>query len=283
MASRGKSFASYGMYGSSKLSPTSAREKYAQTARKLTTKRAGMLIRFAFTITGVLVANSHKKMLSMLWYGKGNGVSATFAAWLKPRCPSEMTCTMRLRMGGEVLPMSPAGSYFCRAVRRRMIQDSTMATRARGDSSVPWISASNAARSSAEIPPSTGSFSDQQRLELSFALNPQTKLFEDVDRTHSPKPVRRGTGLSFKWAKSLSQRRCWKARACIRLKRCTTSSKKCAWSTPWFCFFSDSNDKNPASTKSATSDGCKNEPPSSALASNTMAMQAPSNHFEPIL
>jgi len=36
----------------------------------------------------------------------------------------------RLRIGGEVLIMSPAGSCFCRAMRRRMIQDSTRDTRA---------------------------------------------------------------------------------------------------------------------------------------------------------
>mmetsp|Transcript_102510 Transcript_102510/g.306237 ORF Transcript_102510/g.306237 Transcript_102510/m.306237 type:complete len:294 (-) Transcript_102510:225-1106(-) len=282
MASRGKSLGSYGTYGSSRLSPTSAREKYAHTAMKVMTNRAGMVIKFAFTITGRVVANIHRNVLMMFWYGKGNGVSATFAAWLKAKCPSDTTCTMRLRIGASVFRISPAVSCFCRVVTRRMIQDSTMAHRAKDDNLCPSLSASSTDTSSSEMPPSTGNSSDQFRLDCSFAPRCDNLLRADVDLIGcSPRSTDRGTGAQLKLSRSESQRRCCRASACIRLNRCTSSSKKCGWSGPWYGFLASSMDRT--QEFAATMEGCKNRPDSSALASKAIAMHAPSSHFEPIL
>mmetsp|Transcript_7973 Transcript_7973/g.22581 ORF Transcript_7973/g.22581 Transcript_7973/m.22581 type:complete len:231 (-) Transcript_7973:263-955(-) len=221
----------------------------------------------------------------MLWYGNGNGVSATFAAWLKARFPSDTTCAILLRMGGAVLHMSPAGSYFWRAINRRIIHDSTMVTRARECIVAPKSSTSSTQRNSSGTPPSTFSLS---RFTLaSFEANPERVFLDEEVCGELPNTVILLTEVCVRFRRSGSRRKCCRAKACMRLKRFTTSSKKSMWERPMY------------SAHSALAEGglvapCRPLPPllmedcrcgvhTSPFASNATAMHAPSSHFAPIL
>mmetsp|Transcript_81519 Transcript_81519/g.242979 ORF Transcript_81519/g.242979 Transcript_81519/m.242979 type:complete len:223 (+) Transcript_81519:334-1002(+) len=214
----------------------------------------------------------------MLWYGKGNGVSATLAAWLNPRFPSEITCAILLRMGGDVLHMSPADSYFWRAMSRRMIQDSTIATRARESTGAPEPSASSTPRISSGRPPST--FRTRVFTPASFEAKPETMFLDDELFGEWERVVILVEELGMRFERSGSRRRCCRARACMRLKSRTSSSKNATWSLP----------RNSASLGSLglglsprSTEDCRNGVHTSPFASNADAMHAPSNHFAPIL
>mmetsp|Transcript_107823 Transcript_107823/g.305015 ORF Transcript_107823/g.305015 Transcript_107823/m.305015 type:complete len:253 (+) Transcript_107823:223-981(+) len=240
--------------------------------------RAGTLRTLEFMMKGAVIAKIQRNRAMMLWYGKGKGVSATFAAWLKPRLPSEMTWTIRLRMGAAVLHMSPAGSYFCRARSRLMIQDSTMATRAEEGTGCPSRSDSSALLSAVEMPPRTVSW----RLKPTFGCERYLRssvVDEESEGTLVFPCTGQVTGAATSFERSPSQRRCCSANACIRLKRWTTSPKNSSCSGPVVAnsLFSVQGTYGTEGTED-----CRNGRETSPLASNTMAMQAPSSHLAPM-
>mmetsp|Transcript_37268 Transcript_37268/g.116011 ORF Transcript_37268/g.116011 Transcript_37268/m.116011 type:complete len:200 (+) Transcript_37268:574-1173(+) len=191
-----------------------------------------------------------------------------------------MTCAILLRMGGAVLHMSPAGSYFCRAIKRRMIQDSTMATRARECWVAPWLSTSRAARISSGRPPRTLSLS--VLTPASFAVNPETTFLEEELFGELFNTVILATELCERFAKSGSWRRCCSARACMRLNSLTISSKK-AWGELPRCSPSLGTSWPWPSSTSLLKEDCRKGVQTSPVASKAAAMQAPSSHFAPIL
>mmetsp|Transcript_92095 Transcript_92095/g.214046 ORF Transcript_92095/g.214046 Transcript_92095/m.214046 type:complete len:208 (-) Transcript_92095:239-862(-) len=182
--------------------------------------------------------------------------------------------------------MSPMDSCFCLASNRRMIHPCTIATRARVGVCTCLVRSSSTSSSGASSP----------RI-LSFC-NWRTLLRFCVEKAQGPgvtgcqrrpsesaptsvalslalwhlggsAPVGSTLRLTSRFLKSASQRRCNKASACSRLKRCVISLRKSTCTEP-----------EPLHAPSAS---LRYGLLTSPGASNATAMQAPSNHFALIL
>mmetsp|Transcript_11294 Transcript_11294/g.34917 ORF Transcript_11294/g.34917 Transcript_11294/m.34917 type:complete len:214 (+) Transcript_11294:465-1106(+) len=205
---------------------------------------------------------------------------------------------MRLRIGGAVLHMSPAGSYFCRAMSRRMIHDSTMATRAADGTGWPRLSVASARSSSFRRPPRTFSRRWKLAFRWPFVVKSVSLLCEEEMCGAEPSRLSLGREPDWRLPRSMSQRRCCSASACMRLKRCAISTKKASCSRPMLCAASPPSSRArfrsralavlarvtwSASPSEGATEGCRYGLEASPLASKAMAMHAPSSHFAPIL
>mmetsp|Transcript_44941 Transcript_44941/g.103892 ORF Transcript_44941/g.103892 Transcript_44941/m.103892 type:complete len:205 (-) Transcript_44941:313-927(-) len=196
-----------------------------------------------------------------------------------------MTCVIRLSIGAAVLHMSPAGSCFWRAIRRRMIHDSTIATRAKEGTGSPELLVASTKRSPFGSPPRTFSFKEQLALLKSLAAKFESMFFAEELSGIFPSKVILGTRPVWRFAKSLSQRRCCSASACMRLNKCTISAKKavCSQPPPLDTHSTLTSSGLTALVGTRCTEGCKKGVHTSPLASKAMAMHAPSSHFAPIL